>query len=312
MKALGMGSVTFDKAKGKWVARVPVGRRPNGTTLYRKRQATTKREALEARQSLVQERDSGAADTQATLFRQFADDHMRYEASNELRATTCAGYRYVLHKYVYPEFGDRILQSITSSELAKFFSTMRDHYSASQVNYTRAVMSRIFDGGINHRLIDDNPIRRTKKMRPRTDDRVLVQPHWTLEECRTALTVSEGTPFELFIRLAIYTGMRHGELLGLFWDDIDLDARSLTVQRTIAEPKGPRGTDGHGTTLYFNEPKTSRGRRTLQLSDDLAQAFIRHQREQELAMERANLWHGSDCVFTTSNGKPYWPSNHSG
>jgi len=317
VNARGQGTVTYDKTKRKWIARIPMGRRDNGTTIYRKRQASTKREAQVARQALLLERDTQPdcatpIATNETLFKTFADDHMRHEASNELRATTCAGYSYVLHKYVYPTYGNRMLETITSIELAKFFSTMRDDYSASQVNYTRAVMSRIFNAGMTHRLIDDNPIRRTKKMRPRPDDRVLVQPHWTLEECQEALTASAGTPFDLFIRLAIYTGMRHGELLGLFWDDIDLDLRTLTVHRTIAEPKGPRGTDERGTAPYFNEPKTSLGRRTLQLSDDLVNAFVRHRLEQVQVIERTEQWYWTNCVFTSSNGKPFWPSNHSG
>jgi integrase len=173
-------------------------------------------------------------------------------------------------------------------------------------------MSRIFDAAINHQFITDNPVRRTKKMRRRQGDKVLVQQHWSLDECRKALEVSKGTRFELFLHLAIYTGMRHGELLALSWDDIDFDAATLIIRRTIAEPKGARGPNGDGVTLHFNEPKTERGKRTLTLSPDLIGAFLRHRRQQEVAREDSTEWYGSDCVFTTSNGKPFWPSNFSG
>ncbi len=261
MTPRGLGSVTFDKTKGKWVARIPIGTRPNGATIYRKRQAATKREAQQARHDLLAERNEAAlSPSRAVTFREFAEEHLEFEAANELRATTLSGYRYVLQKYVYPEYSDRTLHSITSTELAKNFSRMRESLSASQVNYTRAVMSRIFDAGINHQLISDNPVRRTKKMRPRQGDKVLVRQHWSLEECAKLLEASKGTRFDLFLHLAIYTGMRHGELLALCWDDIDFDAATLTVRRTIAEPKGPRGPNGDGAPCISTNRKRTGAR----------------------------------------------------
>lgn len=106
--------------------------------------------------------------------------------------------------------------------------------------------------------------------------------------------------------------MRHGELLGLQWGDLDLEDGTLHVQRTIAEPKGPRTTDGVHTIPFYNEPKTARGKRTLRLSSDLVDAFKRHRSNQEETRAKSTDWYDSDCVFVTKNGKPYWTSNHSG
>lgn len=313
MNDKGDGGVYYDRQKKKWFAKVPVGRTSTGRTSYWKRTASSRREASEARRELLRQRDN--YDFESTLkptFRSFADEHMKYEASTELRHTTLEGYRYILNKYVYPEFGDEILDTITSAQLVRFLSRMKENYSAAQVNHVRATMSRVFEAALSHELISDNPVRRTKKMRKGPNDATLVQSHWSLEECQLALSASRGTNFECFLFMAIYTGMRHGELLGLMWQDFDFEARTVKVQRTLAEPRGARHRVDGVSVPEFNEPKTSHSRRTLSLSNDLFQVVLAHKESQDREKERiGENWHQTDCVFTTRQGRPFWISNHS-
>ncbi|MGB8197279.1 MAG: site-specific integrase [Acidimicrobiales bacterium] len=313
MKPLGAGTVSYDKSRRKYFAKVPVGRTLDGRTLFKKRQADNRRQANEYRRQMLDERDRpSTAVSTAVTFSEFAEEHFLYEARNELRETTISGYLYALRKYVYPEYGKRTVSSITSAELSKFFAILKRDYSASLVNQCRSVMSRVFEAGINHRLLDSNPIRRTKKARPQSGDRRLVQPHWTLAECREALRASSGTEMALFFHIAIFLGMRHGELLGLQWSDFDFEARTVTVQRTLSEPRGRMTLPDGNTKPYFSPPKTLRGRRTLKISWSLIEAALIHRSAQEqLKTEAGTLWQPSDCVFTTRVGTPIYPSNHS-
>jgi len=313
MNEKGEGGVYYDRQKKKWLAKVPVGRSSSGRTTYWKRTASSRREANEIRRELLRQRDDADFTAIATpTFRSFAEEHLKYEATTELRSTTLEGYRYVLKKYVFPEFGDETIDAITSPQLARFLSRMKDNYSAAQVNHVRATISRIFEAARSHEIISDNPIRRTKKMRKGPSDVSLVQTHWSLEECRTALNASRGTNFECFLFLAVYTGMRHGELLGLMWQDFDFEAKTVTVQRTLAEPRGARHRVDGISTPQFNEPKTSQSRRTLSLSNDLLQVILAHKESQRQERERmGENWHSTDCVFTNRHGLPFWISNHS-
>ena len=66
-------------------------------------------------------------------------------------------------------------------------------------------------------------------------------------------TFTDGTPLAALWRLALMTGMRRGELLGLKWQDIDLDKGTLSVRRTLSR--------GKGGTWELGAPKTAAGRR---------------------------------------------------
>ena len=57
--------------------------------------------------------------------------------------------------------------------------------------------------------------------------------------------------------------MRKGELLGLKWDDFDLSLRTVTIQRTLAEPRGSR--EGGDVRPFFNEPKTEQSPKIIEL-----------------------------------------------
>ena len=94
--------------------------------------------------------------------------------------------------------------------------------------------------------------------------------------------------------LAIHTGMRPGELLGLEWEDVDLDATggSLRVNRALS--------DGKLTT-----PKTKRSRRRIDLSSASAAALKAHRKRQlEERLRRAGLWQDHGLVFPSTVGTP--------
>ena len=97
-------------------------------------------------------------------------------------------------------------------------------------------------------------------------------------------------------------GLRQGESLGLWWDDIDLNAGLLRVRRALQRQRGGG--------LVFTDPKTQRSKRTLPLPAPLLTALRDHQQEQAKEQITAgSLWRGSLCVFTTPVGTPVDPRN---
>jgi integrase len=310
----GEGTVGYDKAKGCYYARVPVGKLPNGKTKYVRRSARTKAEAQKIRRSLLNERDNPPIEPIATkvTFYEFAQRHLEGEARNEVREVTRLGYLYLLNKVVYPVFGSTPIQDIRSPEISQFLVGLRNGSSASTVNHTRAAMSRVFQAALIHQIINDNPMRRTKRMRAKPGDRTLSQQPWTLDECRTAMEKAVGTEMDLFVHLAILTGARLGEMLGLQWSDINLESQTLTIQRTLTELRGTRHEGGGKGIPTFGPPKTAKSVRTLTFGQPLANALDRHRRAQATLKERAGVeWVESGCVFTSTNGKPVWVSNFS-
>ena len=92
--------------------------------------------------------------------------------------------------------------------------------------------------------------------------------------------------------LAIHTGLRQGELLGLRWTDVDVDAGTLSVQRSL---------DADGT---FNPPKRNKSRRTVKLTRQAVEALKLHRKDQNEERLRAARWEDHGLVFPNRAGKP--------
>ena len=313
MRTKGEGTVSYDKTAQKWLAKVPIGQLPSGQTKYIKRTASTKSDAQLLRRELLNLRDSSEPKfSTKTTFQEFALLHMNGEARNEIRENTRRGYLYLLESLVFPFCGGKLLTDMKSQEISAFLVALRKTHSASQVNHVRAAMSRVFQAALIHDVVGDNPMRRTKKFRKLEGDLVLTQKPWNLNECRQALDASIGTPMETFVHLAVLTGMRLGEMLGLQWRDVDFVNKTLTVKRTLIELRGSRSVHGEKSSPTFNPPKTAQSVRTLQLSGVLLPILVRHEERQRAVLASEGIVCTDDsCVFSSAAGTPVWPSNFS-
>ena len=101
--------------------------------------------------------------------------------------------------------------------------------------------------------------------------------------------------------LAVQCGLRQGELLGLRWEDVDLESGMLQVRRRLTTTKeGPK----------FTAPKTAKGRRSVKLTAGAVDALRRHHdRQFEESARLAGLWQDYGLVFATTSGTPLNPSN---
>lgn len=117
----------------------------------------------------------------------------------------------------------------------------------------------------------------------------------TPEQARLLLDAAVGDRLEALYVTALATGLRQGELLGLRWEDVDLDARkTMRVSHSLARVKGK---------LELLEPKTERSRRTVVLPEVAVTALRAHRTRQR--MERlvaGSRWVDTGHVFATSVG----------
>jgi integrase len=122
------------------------------------------------------------------------------------------------------------------------------------------------------------------------------------EQARRFLDAVRGNRFEALYVLAISTGMRQGELLGLRWRDVDLAGRSLRVTGSIQYVRG------HG--LGLSSPKTRSSRRQVMLSQIAVDALDRRKEAQKQERTRSgDKWQDTDFVFTTRDGKALYATN---
>jgi integrase len=123
---------------------------------------------------------------------------------------------------------------------------------------------------------------------------------WTAGQLRTFLaSVEDDRLYALWLLLAT-TGMRRGEALGLRWDDVDLDAGTVTVRRNRTLVRG---------RVVVQDTKTDQGRRRIALDPETAGALRRHRvRQLEERMAASSAWQDTGALFVREDGAEPHPN----
>jgi integrase len=100
-------------------------------------------------------------------------------------------------------------------------------------------------------------------------------------------------------RLVATTGMRRGEVLGLYWNDVDFDKMHISIQRTRISV---------AYAAIESQPKTAKGRRSVALDSETIEVLRRHRKQGlEERITAGSVWSGTDHVFTNELGLPIHP-----
>lgn len=213
---------------------------------------------------------------------------------------THEGYVGYVNRYILPSVGKIKLRELKLTDVEKMLREMTAKGLAPRsVSQCRAILRAAMNHAIRAGLIDRNPAQFAKPPAKKT-----TEPHYlTAEQSKRLLDTTREHDADLFpmVALALYTGLRFGELAGLAWSNVDMDARSLRVTRTVVRVGG---------AWQFGEPKTHRSRRTLSLPQPAIDALI-EQRDRQAFLKRQaeERWRPYDLVFATVLGTPVDPSN---
>lgn len=165
------------------------------------------------------------------------------------------------------------------------------------VTYVHSVLKSALEHAVREDELPRNVARsiRTGTPRPRRFEPL------TVAEARRFLVTVEGHPLQALFELALRTGLRKGELLGLRWEDLDLEGGTASIRRTLQ-----RTPTGGLTTL---PTKTVSSERRIALPTECVHSLKHHRERQNLAREAAGVgWTDSGFVFTAPDGSPTDPS----
>jgi len=141
----------------------------------------------------------------------------------------------MLYRYVRPILGQRVLTGLRPLDLQTVYQQMTERgLSARTVRYAHVVVRSAMQQAVRWRLLLENPADGLKvPQQQRKEMRAL-----TVDQARTFLKAAEGTKFGPVLAVALTTGMRPSEYLGLKWQDVDWARQTISIVRSIRRLNG--------------------------------------------------------------------------
>jgi len=292
-RGTGEGSV-YRREDGVWVASVTIGCDESGRRRRRVAYAKTQAGAIEKLTRLQSMRlDGTLAEPTKLRVGEYLSRWLEDSARPNVRPATYSIYEGLIRVHVKDRIGGVALSKLTPAHIQGVLSALeREGVSPRLRQMVHAVLRRALRQAVKWNMIPRNPAAVVDRPRaPRPEIKPL-----DAEQCRRLLEGARGERLEALYVLAVTTGLRQGELLGLRWSDVEFAASALHVRRTLSE-------DQHSGRLNLTEPKTSRSRRRVDLPARALEALRTH-RERLGAVPHPEL-----LVFTDSEGGPIRKSN---
>ena len=263
----------------------------------------TQADAQAALTAFAEAQNTGAwTDDRSLTVSEFLTDWLAKKVANGLRPTTERSYRWHITGYITPVIGTLRLRDVRPPHveevlrLAAVPKEKRKTPGAATVRRIHATMRSAFASAKRARYIPYNPavdVELPRVTRPH------VQP-WEADELGAFLDHCAADPLGPLYEVAAFTGLRRGELLGLRWDDIDVERSRLVVRRQIVQLRH---------TTHVGPVKTASGQdRVVDLDEATIGALLGHQlRQQQQRDEWGSAWVDSGHVFTKEDGTPLHP-----
>ena len=304
------GNISVSGTRGNWRATARF-RQANGKTVPRFRGGATKeaaRNALLEHLTELREQTIAGEVSGATTVGSFADEWFaRWRESSKPPASTVRTYRAAV-RWIRDELGMLRLTECTTGRLEKGIGRIGDAHGQATAKQARSVLRRIFADAVRLDALTANPALGISTVKERPQE-VRAMTAEEVQALRTAARTWEATPVTAnkpvrreiadSIDVMLGTGVRTGELLGIRWHDVDLDAElpTVSVMGTVT-----RGADGEGM-IYQPAPKSETSKRVLYLPAIAVDALRRQFDDREFRAE-------SEAIFPSEIGTWRDPSNY--
>ncbi|MGW1343995.1 tyrosine-type recombinase/integrase [Kribbella sp. NPDC002412] len=326
MKAAnGDGSIFYRPSKDRWFGAAYV-LQPDGTYARREVSHKDREQVVQKLRKLQTNSDQGipaeATNWQVEAFLNYWLEHI---VKPSRKPKTYQGYELVARVHLIPQLGKKKLHKLTGADVRLFMKRMRNTClcclhgydkrrgdkarccavgrcckrlpSDRLVEQVHAVLRNALQAAVREEVLQRNVAKLVQVKGAQYE----VNRGVTEQQARQLLEAAKPTRLHALFVLALYLGLRRGEMLGLRWHDIDWAENTLQIRRTLQRVDG---------ALQAVTPKTNRSRRTVPLIPVCVEALRSHKRRQ--AMERllaGEKWVDTGYVFTTEIGTAIEPDN---
>ncbi|WP_030688057.1 site-specific integrase [Streptomyces globisporus] len=292
----GAGTIT-QRSDGRYQAAVYV-LQPDGTRARKFAYGKTWAECNTKRRALLDKVDNGVpVPTRSMKLSEWLPYWLDNIVKPRRKKTTAAKYEVHIRLYLVPMIGSKRLESLSVADVRRFLVQLEKKTSAATAKESHRVLRTALTAACREELVSRNV---ATLVEPPTVAARELSP-WSLDETLNFLTAARKDPLYAAFVLAIALGFRRGEVVGLRWENVDLDKREIRVRTQRQRVAGE---------VYEDDPKGRRRKQTLPLPA-ICVAPLRWQRlRQAAARERAGeKWTDTGYVFTTRTGQPIEPRN---
>jgi len=289
------GSI-YRRKDGRWAASVDLGQaggRRRRRSFYGATRQEVARKLQAAQRALA---DGLPLPGQRQTVGDFLEVWLKDSVARKVRPRTLQRYQEIIRLHLVPRLGRIPLAKLTPAHVERMMNdALAQGASPRSACHHRAVLRTALNVAMRWGLLGRNVASLAGPPRvPEREIRALSKG-----DARALLEAVRGDRLEALFTVALALGLRQGEALGLRWPDVDLDAGTVTIQRSLQRVGGE---------WLFPEPKTTRSRRTVPLPGPVTAALREHRARQH--QERLRLgpaWQGQtwgDLVFADEAGGP--------
>lgn len=291
----GEGSI-FRRSDGRWVAKVANGYDASGKRRRKTVYGKTKREVQDKLTELQQRQKLGAlAESKGVSIAQYLERWLEDSVRGSVRPSTHERYDVLIRNQINPHIGGVRLDRLTAPDVQAFYNDLEKAGVSPRLRQmTHNILRPALRQACRWGLIPHNVCDLVTPPKVQQGEIRFWSKEQSTEFLKDAKKDRLYALYALYV-LAIATGMRQGELLGLQWVDIDLKTGTLAVRRTLIRLKGRN---------IIGEPKTAKSKRQIKLPSFAVDALRQHKADM---LTEGNS--GSPWTFCTPTGILYNRSN---
>jgi len=280
----------YKRKNGTWRALVTIeGRRLS-------KSFKTKREAQEWLRQLLDEIDYGLTFNSAQVTLEEFMEEWLVSVEPTVRFNTHKQYCQITRQHILPVLGELKLRELKPGQIQQLYNQMvRKGFSARTVQLVHSVLHRSLVHAVKLGVITRNPDDATTPPKPKPKEMKFYDENQAQKMLITAKSKSDR--YYAIYHLAVSTGIRQGELLGLKWSDLEWEFGSLQIQRQLTKKRG----GGFALT----SPKTKAGIRRIDLGDNSLSILREHlQMQYQETSQAGEKWLDNDLIFPSTVGTP--------
>ena len=281
-----MATLNVTKRGDKWQYRFEVAAIAGKRKRVSKSGFKTKKEAVEAgTKALAEYNESGQSFQVSNIsVADYLDNWMDTYCKMNLKYNTQVGYLYTLENHLKPSLGMYRLKALTPSTIQEFVNGLKMHgLSKASVVGIFSTLSAALDYAVEPlKYIPYNPcnnVRIPKFERGKSNQRYIITPE---QFSQITKRFPEDSNFYIPLMIGYYTGVRISECFGLTWNDVDFEARTITINKALLKRNygvdvrdvlKKKGKKEEKSAWYFNSTKTFKSNRVIQFGETLYRAL---------------------------------------